>query len=76
MRGCPTSQPQQGGTEEPKTNISVHQQEGQRDATGDKVIADYDLDVDYKPEGSDPEIETVNEEEENCDAEYAKIELP
>ena len=67
---------QQGCTEEPDTNVSVPQQEGQADATSGDDIEDYDLDIDYELEGSDPDIEAVNEEEENSDAEYAKMELP
>ena len=42
---------------------------------GGKAIADYNPDVDYKPEGSDPEIETVNEDKENSDAEYVNMEI-
>ena len=75
MRGCPTPCPQQGGTEEPETNISVPNKR-QSDTTGGKVIADYDLDVDYKPERSDPVIEAVDEEEEISDVEYGKMRLP
>ena len=41
--------PQQRGTEEPETNVSVPQQGGQEDATTDKAIEDYNLDGDYKP---------------------------
>ena len=29
------------------------------------------MDIDYKPEGSDPDIKAVDEEEENSDTEYA-----
>ena len=76
VRGCLVPWPQQGGTEEPQINISVPQQEGQAEATGGKVVADYNLDVDYKPEGSDLEIKAVDDkEEENSDAEYAKMQL-
>ena len=75
MSGCPTPWTQQGGTEEPETNTNVSQQEEQTDASEGEVVADYDPDVDYKPEGSDPEIEALNGEEENNDAEYAKMEL-
>ena len=67
---------QQGGTEKPETNVSVPQQEGQADAISSKAVSDYDSDIFYKPEGSDPDIKAVNEEEENFDAEYAKMELP
>ena len=74
--GCLMPWPQQGGAEEPETNVSVPQQEGQADATRGKAIADYKSDVDYEPEGSDPDIKAVNEEEENSYAEYAKMELP
>ena len=44
-------------------------------ATRDKAIVDYDLDVDYEPEVSDPDIEAINEDEETSDAEYAKMEI-
>ena len=65
MRGHPTLQPQQGGAEEPETHSSVPHQEGQADATRGKVVANYDLDIDYNTEVSDPKIEAVNEEKEN-----------
>ena len=63
MSGCSTAQPQQGGEKEPETNPTVPQQEGQPHATEGKVIADYNLDEDYKSEGSDPEIKPVEEVE-------------
>ena len=59
---------QQGSADEQVTNISVPQQEGQADATGGKVIADYDLDMKYEAEVSGPEIEAVDKEEEDSDA--------
>ena len=62
---------QQGGTEQPETN----QQEGPTDATRGKALADYDLDIYYKTEISDTDIKAINKEEENSDAEYAKMEL-
>ena len=65
------SQPE--GAEEPQTNISVSQQEEQTNAAEGKVIADYEPDVDYKPEGSEPKIKPVKEVEENSDAEYLKL---
>ena len=34
------------------------------------------IDIDQEPEGTDPEIKTVNEEQENSDATYAKMKLP
>ena len=42
------------------------------------MVAEYELDVDYKPEGLDPEMKPVNQvqKEEDLDAEYAKIEIP
>ena len=46
------------------------------DTISGKAIADYDLDVDYKPKGSDTDIKAVDEKEENSDVEYAKMELP
>ena len=61
--------PQQRGTEEPETNVSVPQQGGQEDATTDKAIEDYNLDGDYKPKWSDPESKAVNEGQENSDTE-------
>ena len=70
VRGFSVPWPQQGGAEELESNSSVPQ------AKGGKVIADYDPDVDYNPEGSDPDVEAVNEEEKNFDAEYAKMKLP
>ena len=48
----------------------------ERDATEGKAIANYGLDVNYKPERSGSEIKAVNEEEENFDTKYAKMELP
>ena len=71
MRGCLTPQPPKG-TEEP--DIDPFQEE-QPDATEGKVIADYDLDVDY--EGLEPENKPVAqaEVEENSNAEYAKMEI-
>ena len=41
LRGCPTPQSQQDGTEEPETNPMDLQQEKQPDATEGKVMADY-----------------------------------
>ena len=69
----PWSQQEVAG--QPETNVSVPQQGGQTDASRDGEVADYDLDVDYKPEGSEPDIKAVNEEEENSNAEYVKMEL-
>ena len=73
--GCPTPE-LQGGIKEPETNPSFSQQKEQTDATRGEVITECDQDVDYKPGGSEPEIKAVNEEEENSDAECAKMELP
>ena len=67
---------QQEGAREPQTNVSVPPHQGQADTTRGKAIADYNLDADYKPEGSDPDVKAVNKEEENSDKEYAKMELP
>ena len=55
-------------------NVSIPQQKGQADATTGNTIADYNFN--YKPEGSDPDMEAVNAEEINSNAEYAKMELP
>ena len=57
------------------TNISIPQQEKQTDAARGKVIGGYDPDVDYEPKKSGPEIKAVNKDEENYDAQYAKIKL-
>ena len=55
---------QQGSTEEPETNVSVSQQEGQTNATEDKVIVNYNSNIDY--EGSEPKIKPFAlEEKEN-----------
>ena len=67
VKGCLIPWPE-GDTKEPETNSSVPQQEEQRDAMEGKVIANCNTDVDYKPEGSDTDIEAVDEEEENSDA--------
>ena len=67
---------QQEGAGEPKMKVSAPQEGGQADTTRGKDIADYNPDIDYKPEGSDPDMKAFDEEEENSDAEYAKMELP
>ena len=72
----PDFQPQQEEAREPETNVSVPWQRRQEGANRGKDVADYNRDVDYNPEGSDPNIEAVNKEEENLDAEYAKMEIP
>ena len=54
---------QQGGRDESEVNLSVPQQEMQAVTTRSKALADYDLEVNYKSEGTDPEIKAVNEEE-------------
>ena len=64
VKGCSTTWLQPESAEEPKSNPSVMQQEEQADAAEGKVNADYKLDVDYKPEGSYPEIKPVNHSEE------------
>ena len=76
MRGCPTARLQLEDDEEPETNPSVPHQEVQPDAAGGKVIADYNLDIDY--EGSEPKNEPVaqEEKEENSNAEYENMEIP
>ena len=76
VRVCPTPQTQQEDAGEPETNVSFPQQEGQADATRGEDIADYDLEVDFELEGSDPDIKAVNEEEETSDPEHAKMQLP
>ena len=71
MRGHSTAPLQPDGREGPQTSASVPLQEVQLDAAESKVIADYDLDIDY--EGSEPKIEPVTQEEkeENSNTEYA-----
>ena len=59
-----SAQSQDGETSEGMTHAM-----GQADTTRGRDIADYNLDIDYEPEGSEPDIEAVNEEEENSDAE-------
>ena len=76
VKGCLTAQLQHEGAEEPETDPSVHQQKVQEDAANDKVIKDYKLDVDYKTEGSDPEIVDHVEEKVNSHAEFMKMEPP
>ena len=51
IRGCLILQLQPEGTEEPQTNISIPQQERQLDAAEGKVVADYELDINYESEG-------------------------
>ena len=76
MRGCLTVPSQPEGAEEPETNSSVTQKEEWPNTTDGKVIAENELDVAYKPEGSDPGNEPNSEEkEEKSDPEYAKMEL-
>ena len=70
------SQSQQEGTGVPETNVSNRQQGGPSDAARGRDVADYNTDVDYEPEGSGPDIKAVFENEEDSDAEYAKMELP
>ena len=69
VRGHPTPRPQQVGTEDPELNIIIPQQEGQAVPTRGKGVGSYDTDEDYKQEGSDHDIEVVDEEEENSDTE-------
>ena len=75
VTGCPISWPQQEDTEELETNHIVPQQEEQLDAAEGKVIADYDLDIDY--EGSEPKNEPVTQEEKDKDpnAECASMKI-
>ena len=75
VTGHQMPQSQQGGTEEPAANVSVLQQEGQANATRGNAIADYNLDVDCKPEGSDSDMKAIDKEKENSAADYAKMEL-
>ena len=73
VRGCLTPRPQQKGATEPERDP---QKEEQPDASEGKIIADYDLDVDY--EGSKPEVEPDAQEQREVDpdAEYAAWKFP
>ena len=51
IRGHWTLWPQQEGAEEPESNWSVPKHEEQPDAAAGKVIADYNLGINYEPEG-------------------------
>ena len=62
MRGYLIACLQPKGAIEPETNPSVPQQKEQADSAESKVIVDFNLDVDY--EGSEPENESVAQEEE------------
>ena len=55
VRGCLTAQSQTEDAKEPHTYTSVPQQEGQADATKGELIADYELNIDYKSGGQTPE---------------------
>ena len=78
VRGCPTVQLQRESAVELETNPSVPWQEEQADTTEGEVAANYNLDINCGPDGSDPEIEPVNhmEEEVNSNAKYEKMEIP
>ena len=60
VRRDTTPQPQ-GGIEESETYPSVPWQEKQRETREGKVVSDYDLDLNCKPEGSDPYIKAVDD---------------
>ena len=78
IRGCLTAWSQPERTGEPEITPSFPQQEEESGAINGEVVADYKSDVDYEPEGSDPEIKPVNhiQEKEDPEAEYAKMEIP
>ena len=73
MRGHPTSRPQQECAKEPEQDP---QHEDQPDAAEGKDISDYHLDIDYV--GSEPEVESVaqDEMEFDPDTEYVNMEVP
>ena len=54
MRGCLSAWSQQEGAAEPQNNASVMQLEEQTDAKEGEAIVDYELDIDYEPEGAVP----------------------
>ena len=58
-----------------ETNPNVSKQKEWTDVTEGKVIVDYELDLDYKQGGLDPEIEPVDHEgeEENSNEQYSKM---
>ena len=56
VRGCLMPQSQQECAGKSETNVSISQQGGHGDIARGEAIADYDLDIDYKPEGSDPKL--------------------
>ena len=53
IRGCSTAWSQQKGASESKNNPSVLKLQEQADAKKGKVVVDYKLNIDYKPEGPD-----------------------
>ena len=57
------------------TTPSDPQQEEQPDVKEGKVIADYELDIDYDRKGSEPENEPHAQEQrdQNSDIEYANM---
>ena len=75
MRGHLTPWPPEGA-EEPETTLNVLQQERQIDAREGKAAVYYNPDIEYEPEEPGPYIKAINEDEENFDTEYAKMELP
>ena len=60
VKGVLIPQPQ-GGIEESETYPSVPWQEKQRETLEGNVVSDYNLDLDYKPEGSDSYIKAVDD---------------
>ena len=56
---------QQRDTEEPESISNIPLQGRHTDAIGGKAIADYNLDIAYKPERLDSEIEALNNEVKN-----------
>ena len=78
VRGCLTTWSQQQVATGPQNDASVLHLEEQAYTEEDKVDMYYKPDVGYKPDEADPNNEPdiqEEEEEENYDAEYAKIEL-
>ena len=65
IRGCPRAQWQAEGTGESDTNPSVPQQEEQLDTTEGKVIAHYNLHINY--DRSEPKDNPVAREEKEED---------
>ena len=59
IRGHPVPQSQQEGKDEPEKKL-LFLSNGDKQTPPMAKIADYNPDVDFKPEGSDPDTKEVN----------------